>query len=537
MMLEKTIFCITRVLTYFILFCACFIFWDIISKGSRKVFHKEGFINWEFFTESPQTLHVIEHDGETLELSSENYFSFKRSLSDAAWKLLITKSQFKEVKERLVNNLNDFTETPSPSSEKNLLHDYIENEKKEAKEKFNFWLDMLENASNHASDFEVSEEEIPYLVGRFIIAFLNQAKSKYKLLDNELSYFSALHYPKIDNLTPTNIEDINLAYFNFLNENLPKLWNVFEAKNKNLRERVVEFDENPSTSSFVFLENNFKSIDEVQSLHEFNSSDLLKKISDDLRWIASSFRISVDSKDYAYSGGGIFPAIAGTLLLVGGAMLIALIIGVCCAVFLSEYGKTGKFLSLVRLSILNLAGVPSIIFGLFGMGLFVIFLDWNVSLIAGWFTLAFMVLPIIITASEESLRAIPQDFRVSSIALGASKWTMIKTSVLPYALPGILTSSILGVARVAGETAPIMFTAAFAMRSELPWEGLEKWTDFFFQGVMALPYHIYVISKIPQNEYTIDMQYGTAFVFLMLVFMLASLSFVLRARLRRKFNW
>ena len=104
-------------------------------------------------------------------------------------------------------------------------------------------------------------------------------------------------------------------------------------------------------------------------------------------------------------------------------------------------------------------------------------------------------------------------------------------------MPGILTSAILGVARVAGETAPIMFTAAFAMRSELPWEGLEHWTDFFFQGVMALPYHIYVISKIPQNEYTVDMQYGTAFVFLILVFLLASLSFIIRSRLRRKFNW
>ena len=218
-------------------------------------------------------------------------------------------------------------------------------------------------------------------------------------------------------------------------------------------------------------------------------------------------------------------------------MLIALVLGVCCAIFLSEYGKSGKFLSLVRLSILNLAGVPSIIFGLFGMGLFVIFLDWNVSIIAGWFTLAFMVLPIVITASEESLRSIPKGFRESSLALGSTKWTMIRTSVLPYAMPGILTSAILGVARVAGETAPIMFTAAFAMRSELPWEGLEHWTDFFFQGVMALPYHIYVISKIPQNEYTVDMQYGTALVFLILVFLLASLSFIIRSRLRRKFNW
>ena len=139
-----------------------------------------------------------------------------------------------------------------------------------------------------------------------------------------------------------------------------------------------------------------------------------------------------------------------------------------------------------------------------------------------------MVLPVVITASEEALRSIPQGFRESSLALGASKWTMIKTSVLPYAMPGILTSSILGVARAAGETAPIMFTAAYAKRSELPWEGLENWTDFFFQGVMALLTTSMSLGKIPQNEYTQDMQYGTAFVFLVLVLGIASLSIVLR---------
>ena len=149
-----------------------------------------------------------------------------------------------------------------------------------------------------------------------------------------------------------------------------------------------------------------------------------------------------------------------------------------------------------------------------------------------------MVLPVVITASEESLRSIPQGFRESSLALGASKWTMIRTSVLPYAMPGILTSSILGVARVAGETAPIMFSAASAKRTELPWENLEHWTDFFFQGVMALHYHIYVVSaKIPQNKYTADMQYGTAFVFLALVIIVASSSIILRNKLRKKYRW
>jgi phosphate transport system permease protein len=159
-------------------------------------------------------------------------------------------------------------------------------------------------------------------------------------------------------------------------------------------------------------------------------------------------------------------------------------------------------------------------------------------MLAGWFTLAIMALPVIIAASEESMRAIPKGFREGSLALGASKWTSIRTNVLPYALPGILTSSIMGVARVAGETAPIMFTAAYALRDQLPWQGLEKPTDFFFQGVMALPYHIYVVSsKIPQNEYTRNMQYGAAFVFLIIVGFFALSSIILRVKIRKKYKW
>ncbi len=241
---------------------------------------------------------------------------------------------------------------------------------------------------------------------------------------------------------------------------------------------------------------------------------------------------------YSYSGGGIFPAIVGTVLLTIGSMIIALTLGILSAIYLSEYSKPGTFINLIRLSIVNLAGVPSIVFGLFGFGMFVIFFDWNVSLLGGCFTLAFMVLPVIITASEESLRSIPQGFREGSLALGATKWTAIRTNVLPYALPGILTSSVLGVARVAGETAPIMFTAAYALRDNLPWQGLENPFQFFFQGVMALPYHIYVVSsKIPQNEYTERMQYGTAFVFLIIVGAIALTSILLRIRMRKRYKW
>jgi phosphate transport system permease protein len=240
---------------------------------------------------------------------------------------------------------------------------------------------------------------------------------------------------------------------------------------------------------------------------------------------------------YVYSAGGIFPNIVGTVLLVGGSILIALVLGVLSAIYLSEYATDGPFIRFLRLSIINLAGVPSIVFGLFGFGMFVIAMKFGVSLLAGWLTLAFMVLPIIITASEEALKAVPKGYREGSLALGATKLQAITTNVLPYALPGILTSSVLSIARVAGETAPIMFTAAFVMRDELPWQ-VEKWTDFFFQGVMALPYHIYVVaSKIPQNEYTRDVQYGTAFVFLFTVAAIAMTSIVLRARLRKKYKW
>jgi len=248
---------------------------------------------------------------------------------------------------------------------------------------------------------------------------------------------------------------------------------------------------------------------------------------------------------YVYSAGGVFPNIVGTVLLVGGSIIIALVLGVMSAIYLSEYATDGPFIRFLRLSIINLAGVPSIVFGLFGFGLFVVgfkvggiqFFGWNVSLLAGWLTLAFMVLPIIITASEEALRAVPKGYREGALALGATKFQTIMTNVLPYALPGILTSSVLAIARVAGETAPIMFTAAFVMRDELPWQ-VQKWTDFIFQGVMALPYHIYVVaSKIPQNEYTRDVQYGTAFVFLFTVAAIAMTAVILRLRLRKKYQW
>jgi len=276
-----------------------------------------------------------------------------------------------------------------------------------------------------------------------------------------------------------------------------------------------------------------------------------------------AFKENHDLKDAqvesnAYSAGGIFPCIVGTVLLVIGSMAIALFIGVSAAIYLNEYSKHGRFVHFVRLAVLNLAGVPSIVFGLFGLGLFVVFMPvlegfhnpavlsipvgfgrflnfsgWNVCLLSGWFTLAFMALPVVITASEESLKSVPMGFREGSLALGATKWQTIRTNVLPYALPGMLTSSILSIARVAGETAPIMFTAAYVVRDKMPWD-VEHPFDMLFQGVMALPYHIYVVSsKIPQNEYTERVQYGAAFVFLVLVMGIALTSILLRMRMKR----
>jgi phosphate transport system permease protein len=263
-----------------------------------------------------------------------------------------------------------------------------------------------------------------------------------------------------------------------------------------------------------------------------------------------------DHETYSYAAGGIFPQIVGTVLLVIGSMTIALILGIFSAVYLSEYSRQGALIRAIRLAIINLAGVPSIVFGLFGVGLFVIYFRWNVSLMAGCFTLAFMVLPVIITASEESLRAVPRGFREGSLALGATKWQTIWLNVLPYALPGILTSSVLGIARVAGETAPILFTAAYATSDKLPWAmdatpgslhpGLIGYLEYpfawlhhiAFSGVNALPYHIYVVSsKLPQNEYTERVQYGTAFVFLGVVMTIALTSVILRIRLRNRVKW
>ena len=270
-------------------------------------------------------------------------------------------------------------------------------------------------------------------------------------------------------------------------------------------------------------------------------------------------------QSFSYSGGGIIGPIVGTLLLTAGSILIALFFGVSAAIYLSEYAKDSAFIRAVRLAILNLAGVPSIVFGLFGFSVFVLampilthepasrslltiplpftdaiisFQGWNSSLIAGCATLACMILPVIITASEESLKSVPQGFRDAALALGATRWQTIRTSVLPFSLPGILTSSLLAITRVAGETAPIMFTAAVAAKDNLPWEDISNPFEILSSQVQALPYHIYTLAaRIPNSEYTQRAQFGSVFVFLLLVAIMSFSSMVLRAKMRAKLKW
>jgi len=225
--------------------------------------------------------------------------------------------------------------------------------------------------------------------------------------------------------------------------------------------------------------------------------------------------------------GGILPCIIGTLCLSLGSMLVALPIGVASAVYLHEYARPGRGLRLIRLGINNLAGVPSVVFGLFGLAFFVVYMKMGTSLLAGSLTLGALTLPVIIGSAEEALRAVPDTYREASLGLGATKWQTIWRVVLPAALPGILTGAILGVGRAAGETAPIMFTAAVFFTPSLP--------SSLFDEVMALPYHIYVLATAgTEIEKTRHLQYGTALVLIVLVLGLNLIAVIYRARLRRK---
>ncbi len=228
------------------------------------------------------------------------------------------------------------------------------------------------------------------------------------------------------------------------------------------------------------------------------------------------------------NGGGILPAILGTLYLVLGAVAFAVPLGVLSAVYLVEYSSDNAVSRLIKLAIVNLAGVPSVVYGLFGLGIFVVFFGFGVSIVSGSLTLGIMILPVIITASREALESVPRSFRIVSFSLGASRWQTIRHAVLPHALPGILTGTILGLGRAAGETAPILFTVAAFYLPTLP--------KSVFDQTMALPYHLYVIStQVPgiREEY----RFGTALVLLLLVLLLNLAAIILRYQFRKKKRW
>jgi phosphate transport system permease protein len=226
--------------------------------------------------------------------------------------------------------------------------------------------------------------------------------------------------------------------------------------------------------------------------------------------------------------GGILPAIVGTFYLTLGTAVFSVPLGVAAAIYLAEYARETAWTRLIRVAIINLAGIPSVVYGLFGLGLFVLFLRFGTSILAASLTLSIMTLPVIISASEEALRAVPQAFRTVSVSLGGTRWQTIRRIILPQAVPGILTGVILGLERAAGETAPILFTGAAFFLPRLPNSPLD--------ATMALPYHLFVIStQVP--EMPLRIQYGTALVLIAFVLGMNLIATVIRSRARARRQW
>ena len=226
--------------------------------------------------------------------------------------------------------------------------------------------------------------------------------------------------------------------------------------------------------------------------------------------------------------GGILPAIVGTLYLTLGTAIFSVPLGLGAAIYLAEYAPENTWTRLIRIAITNLSGIPSVVYGLFGLGLFVLFLNFGTSILAGALTLSIMTLPVIISTAEEALRAVPQSFRVVSISLGGTRWQTIRKIVLPQALPGIMTGVILGLERAAGETAPILFTVAAFFLPRLPTSPMD--------ATMALPYHLFVIStQVPGMK--LEIQFGTALVLLVFVLSMNLAASLVRARARKRRQW
>jgi phosphate transport system permease protein len=226
--------------------------------------------------------------------------------------------------------------------------------------------------------------------------------------------------------------------------------------------------------------------------------------------------------------GGIMPAIVGTIILTLGTALASIPVGVGGAIYLAEYARDNVFTRAIRLAIVNLAGIPSVVYGLFGLGLFVLFLQFGTSILAGSLTLAIMTLPVVISTSEEALRSVPTEYRTVVASLGGTRWQGIRYVILPQALPGIITGVILGLLRAAGETAPILFTVSAFFLPRLPHSPFDR--------TMALPYHLYVIStQVPGMPP--KMQYGTALVLLVLVLSMNLVATLIRGHFRRRRQW
>lgn len=226
--------------------------------------------------------------------------------------------------------------------------------------------------------------------------------------------------------------------------------------------------------------------------------------------------------------GGILPAIIGTLYLTLGTAIFSIPIGVAAGIYIAEYAKDNTLTRLIRIAIINLAGIPSVVYGLFGLGLFVLFLKFGTSILSASLTLSIMTLPVIISTTEEALRSVPNSFRVVSTSLGATQWQTIRKVILPQALPGIVTGIILGLERAAGETAPILFTGATFFLPMLPQSPLD--------ATMALPYHIFVIStQVPGMP--ISIQYGTVLVLLVFVLGMNIIATLIRNRARARRPW
>lgn len=226
--------------------------------------------------------------------------------------------------------------------------------------------------------------------------------------------------------------------------------------------------------------------------------------------------------------GGILPAIVGTLYLTIGTAIFSVPLGLAAGIYMSEYAKDNLWTRLIRIAIISLAGVPSVVFGLFGLGLFVLFLHFGTSILAASLTLSIMTLPVIISTTEEALRSVPARFRIVGRSLGATQWQTIRKLILPQAMPGILTGVILGLERAAGETAPILFTGAAFFLPRLP--------SSVFSATMALPYHIYVIStQVPGMP--VRIQYGTVLVLLVYVLGMNLIATLIRNRARKNRQW